>query len=89
MAQLTGLETAFYIMGIVFMSLILILLIILVVTVFVIRSKVTTLQQQVEHRIDEFTNLAGKGGEFVAQVGAKAASGTVKTFRKAVRKVKK
>lgn len=85
---MTGLETAFYIYSIVFMSIILIVLIALVVAVFVIRAKVISIERQIQEKIDQATDLAARGGELMARAGTKAAVSTVKTLKKAVNKVK-
>ena len=82
---MTDLETAFYIMGIVFMSIMLVLVIALVVAVFVIRSKIVKMQRQIEERIDAVTDIAGKTGEIVAKVGV----GAARTIRGAKRKISK
>lgn len=85
---MTGLETAFYIYSIVFMSIILIVLIALVAAVFMIRSKIISIERQIQEKIDQATGIAAKGGELMARAGTKAAASTVKTLRKAVKKVK-
>jgi cell division protein FtsL len=68
---MSGLEQAFYVMSIVYMSIMLILVACLVVAVFVIRSKVNHIQQQIEEKINSVTNIAEKSGELAAAaVGA-------------------
>ena len=68
------LENTFYILAIIVMVISLILLIALVIAVFVIRNKVITIEKQIQDKIDEITNFAGRGGEIVAAVGGKVAS---------------
>lgn len=85
---MSDLEMAFYIIGIVFMSLMLILLIALVIAVFVIRSKVIAIQRQIEHKIDTVTGIAAKTGGIAAKVGVKAASRAAREIKKASRKLR-
>lgn len=82
---MTGLETAFYIIAIIFMSLNFLIMIALVVSVLVIRSKVNKIHDQIESKIDALTSLAGKGGELTAL----ASEAVVKTAKKAMRKASK
>lgn len=63
-----GLETAFYIIGIIFMSLMLILLIALVAAVFVIRAKINAIHAQIEEKVHLVSDIASKGGELVSRV---------------------
>jgi hypothetical protein len=49
----------------------------LVAAVFVIRSKVVSIQRQIEHKVDEAAAIAGKTGEVVGRVGAGVARATV------------
>ena len=53
-----GLEHAFYIIGIIFMSLMILLFIALVTAVFVIKAKINHIHHIVEQRIDAVTNIA-------------------------------
>lgn len=85
---MNGLEQAFYIFAIVFMSLMLILVTALVVTVFVIRSKIMKIQRQIEDRIDSVTDLASKGGEMAARIGSKLARGAADKVKKAAGKTR-
>jgi hypothetical protein len=79
---MNGLEQAFYIIGIVFMSLMLLLFIGLVVAVFVIKAKINRIHDNIEHKIDLATNLASKGGE-LASMASKA---VIKKTKKAAKK---
>lgn len=54
------LETAFYIIAIVFMSLMLILIAALLVVVLVIRAKINRFQNMLEDRVDQAKSAAGK-----------------------------
>jgi len=65
---MSGLEQAFYIIAIIFMSIMFVLIIALVVTVFVIRSKVNKIQHAIESKINTVTNIAERGGELAAAV---------------------
>lgn len=58
---MTGLETAFYIIGIVFMSLMLLLMAIGVVAILVIRSKIVALHKSVDEKLNFFHDWAGRG----------------------------
>jgi hypothetical protein len=82
---MTGLQEAFYIMGIVFMSLIFLLTLALVVAVFVIRAKINRIHDIVDEKVGQVTRLAEKGGELSALAGSVVA----RRAKKAVRKVKK
>ncbi len=54
------LQTAFYIIGIIFMSLILIILLALVGAVFVIRAKINAIHDNIDQKLKIFTNIADK-----------------------------
>jgi cell division protein FtsL len=58
---MTGLETAFYIIGIVFMSLMLLLMVVGVVAILVIRSKVVALHKSIDEKLSGFHDWAGRG----------------------------
>jgi hypothetical protein len=73
------LQTVFYVLGIVCMSLSLLLLISLVILVFYIWKKVGQLQKLVEEKIEDISN---RPGEIAAQVGAKVVSQAVKKAKK-------
>jgi len=79
---MTGLQEAFYIIGIVFMGVMFILIIALVAAVFVIRSKVNKIQYAIESKINTVTSIAEKGGE----IAALATGGIVRKAKKAVGK---
>lgn len=63
-----GLEEVFYLMAIIFMSIMFIVLIALVVAVFVIKHKVDLLQRQVEEKLHLITTIFHTGSEIVERV---------------------
>jgi hypothetical protein len=79
---MSGLETAFYIMAIIFMAVMFILITALVVAVFVIRSKINKIHTAIEDKIQSVTSIAEKGGE----VAAKAVSGFARQTKRALNK---
>lgn len=58
---MTGLETAFDIIGIIFMSLMLLIGTIALVAVLVIRSKIVAIHHQIEERVNSVTDWVEKG----------------------------
>jgi cell division protein FtsL len=83
---MSGLETAFYIYSMVFYSIILVIVIAMVVAIFMIRAKVISIEKQIQSKVDQVTDIASKGGELVARVGAKAAGTAIKSLRKTTKK---
>ena len=79
---MNGLEQAFYIVGLVFMVVMLILVSALIVSVIVIRSKVNKIHDQIERRVDSITHIAEKGGELAAIAKSKV----IKKAKKATKK---
>jgi hypothetical protein len=65
---MTGLETAFYTLGIIFMSLMLILMIIGVVAVMVIRAKIVAIHTQVDERLAKLNEWTEKGEAVVGAI---------------------
>lgn len=59
------LQTAFYIIGIIFMSLMLILTIGIVAALLVVRSKINAIHRQIEDKLSIITNIANTGAEVV------------------------
>ena len=57
---MTGLETAFYIVGLVFMGLSLLLLIALLIAILAIRAKLHALQRNISHTFDMATDFASR-----------------------------
>ncbi len=60
------LETSFYIIGIVFMSLMLLITIAAVVAIFVIKSKIDAIHRRVEEKLSVVTNIAQVGSDIVS-----------------------
>ena len=79
---MSGLQESFYIIGIVFMSIMMLLVIALVIAVFVIRSKINKIHSMIDHKISTVTQIAGKGGELAGI----AAAGVVRKAKKAINK---
>lgn len=82
---MNGLEQAFYIISIIFMSLLFLMLIALVAAVFVIRAKINKIHDTIENHINTITSLAERGGELSALAGTTV----VKKAKKVLKKVKK
>jgi hypothetical protein len=79
------LQDAFYVIGIVFMSIMLVLILALVVAVFVIRSKIIQIHRHIEEKLHLVTSLAEKGSELVGGASGKLFN----SARKALKKAKK
>jgi Na+-transporting methylmalonyl-CoA/oxaloacetate decarboxylase gamma subunit len=82
---MSGLQDTFYIMAIVFMSLMFLMMIVLLVSVFIIRSKIVKIHNVIENRLENLTHLAEKGGELSALAG----SAVFKSAKRAIKKAKK
>lgn len=65
---MTDLQTAYYIIGIIFMSLMLIMGIALLVAVLVIRKKITALHDHIADKLSLVNNLAEKGGAVLGAI---------------------
>ncbi len=63
-----GLEHAFYILGIVFMSLMFIILLVLVLAVFVIRAKVVAIHNTIEEKFNFANNVMNTGSSVIQKV---------------------
>lgn len=57
---MSGLETTFYIVAIIFMSIMLVLIAALVTSIVVIRNKIVSLEKAVQDKIHIVTNNVGK-----------------------------
>jgi cell division protein FtsL len=79
---MSGLQEAFYIIGIVFMGVMFILIIMLVISVFVIRNKINKIQRTIEDKVHTVTSIAEKGGE----IAALAAGGVARKAKRALGK---
>lgn len=65
---MTDLQTAFYIVGIVFMGLMLLLGLVLVATVVVIRIKIVAIHRHVEEKFGQVINWAEKGSAVIEAI---------------------
>lgn len=65
---MTGLETAFYILGIIFMSLMLLIAVAMVAALFVIRAKINSIHDHIERRLNQVSELAEKGGAVIGAI---------------------
>lgn len=83
-----GLQEAFYIIGIIFMSLMLLFIILLIASVIVIRRKISNIENHIQQKIDDVANIATRGGEVAAKVGSKLAGAAAKQVRKTARKMR-
>jgi hypothetical protein len=72
---MTGLQEAFYIVGIVFMGLMLI-------TVLKIRSKINRIHDQIEAKLDTVTMVAEKGGALAGLAAKQVARKAKKAMNK-------
>lgn len=73
---MSDLETAFYIIAIIFMTLALSLTVVIAVALLVIRKKITAIHDRIDEKLHTISNIAHKG---TAVVGAiKKVSGVVK-----------
>jgi len=79
---MSGLQESFYILGIIFMGVMLVLIGLLLISVIVIRSKVNRIQHNIEEKIDSLTNIAEKGGEIAAIAGGVVAKKAKKALNK-------
>lgn len=66
---MSGLQEAFYIMGIIFMSLFFLTGIALFVVALVIRAKINHIYDIIEHNLNVLTGIVEKGGELTAIAG--------------------
>lgn len=82
---MSGLQEAFYIVGLVFMGVIFLLIIGLMVAVFKIKSKVNRIHDQIEAKVNTAVHIAEKGGELAAIASGKV----IKKAKKAVGKKKR
>ena len=66
------LQSTFYVVGIIFMGLMLVLFIVLVIAVLVIRAKVNAIHQHVEDKLGGVISLIENGAKIVSQVKSAA-----------------
>lgn len=67
------LETVFYVIGIIFMTVMLVLVIALVTAVFVIRAKIVAMHDKIEQKLSLLGDITNVGKKIVN--GARAATG--------------
>lgn len=65
--ELTALETAFYTLGIILMSMIVILMIVSVIVILYIKHKINTIQKIIEQKIEDITK---RPQDVVMDIGA-------------------
>lgn len=65
---MTGLQQAFYIVGIVYMGVSLLLILGMVIAVGVIRKKVVSLERTVQEKLELLTSLPARASEIVGNV---------------------
>lgn len=65
---MTDLQTAYYIIAIVFMSVMFLILIGLFVSVLVIRAKVNAIHARIEEKIEQVAGLAEKGSAVIGSL---------------------
>lgn len=70
----SGLQTTFYIIGIIYMTLQVLLFVIIVVLLFYIKNKVTNIVTIVEERIDMIRNIVKHPGDIATSVGTAVAT---------------
>lgn len=70
---MTGLETAFYIIGIIFMSLVLLIMAGIAVAVIKLTKKVNALHQTIDDKISKFTDIAQKSSTVIGTLKKAAA----------------
>ena len=65
---MSDLQTAYYIIGIIFMSLMLVIALVVVIAVLVIRKKITALHDHITDKLSLVNNLAEKGGAVLGAI---------------------
>jgi hypothetical protein len=65
---MSDLQTAFYIIGIIFMGLMLLIGFVTVIAVLVIRSKINAIHQRIEEKFDQVVDWAEKGGALIGAI---------------------
>ena len=63
---MSGLQETFYILGIIFMGVMLILIAALLISVVIIRNKINRIHDNIEEKVNSITHIAEKGGELAA-----------------------
>lgn len=62
------LQTAFYILGIIFMSMMLVIMLILLAAVLVIRTKINALHRRIEHELGGALGLVANGSKIFDKI---------------------
>ena len=65
---MTGLQEAFYIVGLVYMGISLLIIFGILIGIGVIRKKIVALENTVKEKIDMVTNVGEKAGEVISTV---------------------
>ena len=65
---MSGLQTAYYIVALVFMGVIFIILLSLLAIGLVIRSKINAIHARIEERLEQATGLAEKGAAVIGTI---------------------
>ena len=65
---MTDLQTVFYVMAIVFMSVMFLILIGILAAVLVIRAKVNAIHARIEEKVEQITSFAEKGGAVIGSL---------------------
>lgn len=65
---MSDLQTAFYIIGIIFMSLMLLIMLVIGVAVLVIRSKIAAIHKQLEDRLATVSEWTDKGEAVIGAI---------------------
>jgi hypothetical protein len=67
-AIMTGLQEAFYIVGLVYMGLSLLLLLGVVIVIAIIRAKIVSLEKMIKDKIDFASSLPARAGDMIETV---------------------
>ncbi len=62
---MSDLQTAYYIVGLVFMGIMLLIMLVLVVAVLVIRAKINAIHDRIEHKLEHMAEWAEKSGAVI------------------------
>jgi hypothetical protein len=65
---MSGLQTAYYIVGLVFMGLILLIMVTLLTAVLVIRAKINAIHLRIDQKLDQMAEWAEKSGAVIGAI---------------------
>lgn len=65
---MTGLEQTFYIMGIVYMSIMFLVMIAVVIAIFAIKAKINAIEQQIADKLHTVANVIRVGQDIIDKV---------------------